>query len=152
MSWFKLKKKRTFVSSVKNRYTMNSIKVEKVYPRPVFKKYGNLNISFDYSPSLRFVHTQRRPYFVESSVRFCLSKSFPCIATSYDLQGAQHSNFWWSVHLNMSNCLLQSIEYPYSMSNLHQVTNCLNWFYTVMSIFCGNIVLMQKFEFSKRLD
>ena len=44
--------------------TMNSIKVEKVYPRPVFKENGNLNISLDYSPSLRFVHTQRMPYFV----------------------------------------------------------------------------------------
>ena len=75
---------------------------------------------------LKFVHTPRRLYFL-SSVRFCLSKSFPCIPTSDDLQGAQHSNFWWSVHLDMSNCL-QSTEYPYSMSNLHQVTNCLNCF------------------------
>ena len=99
-------------------------------PRPVFeekKTIGNLNISLNDSPSLKVCPKTEKAIFLKLCPVLPLQK-FSCIPTSDDLQGAQHSNFWWSVHLDMSNCLLQSIEYPYSMSNLHQVTNCLNWF------------------------
>ena len=86
------------------------------------KTIGNLNISLNDSPSLKVCPKTEKAIFLKLCPVLPLQK-FSCIPTSDDLQGAQHSNFWWSVHLDMSNCL-QSTEYPYSMSNLHQV----NWF------------------------